>query len=238
MGASLHTCCHAVQLGKEDSGVGGLFLATQEMKFETLHTVMLGEVDISTSWGCGQGCGHPQRGYTWSVEQQDLSERLAALIGELFCLQDLNSDGVLDENELVVLNENIAMLHYGQDVDKAAVKKKYKTLFRKELDADGHPVPVAIFRRYVQQVLHDLDPDPAAQEMILEQFIIEARTAREIFWNVTDTAAVIQLTGRQSLTVCGIDDVREVQCRGDVPCRSVSDISMSVSTSASSCFSA
>jgi len=234
MGASLHTCCHAVQLAEGGSGVGGLLLATQEVKFDALHTVMLGEVDISTSCGCG----HPQRGYTWSLEQQDLSERLAALISELFCLQDLNSDGVLDENELVVLNENIAMLHYGQDVDKAAVKKKYKALFRKELDADGRPVPMAIFRRYVQRVLNELDPDPAAQEMILEQFIIEARTAREIFWNVTDTAAVIKLTGRQTLTVCGIDDVREVQCRGDAPCRSVSDISRSVSTSASSCFSA
>lgn len=42
----------------------------------------------------------------------------AALIAELFSLQDLNSDGFLDEEELVKLNEKIAMLHYGRDIDR------------------------------------------------------------------------------------------------------------------------
>jgi len=67
--------------------------------------------------------------------------------GDLFCIQDLYSDGFLDEVELVKLNEHIAILHYGEDVDRAAIKRKYSTLFREQLDADGQPVPLAIFRR-------------------------------------------------------------------------------------------
>jgi len=229
MGASLYGCCNAAQLVEGGSGKGGLLLAAEEMKFDAIRALILGEVDIASSCGCGL----QQRVRTGPLDPLDPMERLEPLIGELFCLQDLNSDGLLDESELVILNQNIAVLHYGQDVDIVAVKRKYQNVFREHLDADGRPVPVAIFSRYLLQVLHEFDPDPAAQEMILEQFIIEARTAREIFWNVTDTAAVIKLTGRQVLTVCGIDGVREVQCSGDV-LRSVSGISKSVSE----CFSA
>jgi len=216
MGASLHGCCDAALVGK-GSGMGGLLLAAEELEFDDLHALMLGEVHIATSCDCR----HPQRVRSEPLVPLYPSEGLEALIRELFCLQDLNSDGVLDENELVILNQKIAVLHYGQDVDVAAVKEKYQNVFREHLDADGRPVPVAIFRRYVLQVLNELDPDPVAQDMILEQFIIEARTAREIFPNFTDTAAVIKLTSRQVLTVSGADGVREVQCSP----RKVSDMS-------------
>lgn len=36
-------------------------------------------------------------------------------------------------------------------------------------------MPVAIFRAYVLHMLQQLDADPAAQVMILEQFIAEAK---------------------------------------------------------------
>lgn len=35
------------------------------------------------------------------------------------------------------------------------------------------PLRYQIFRRYVVQVLNGIDPDPAAQEMMLEQFVAE-----------------------------------------------------------------
>merc|ERR1712066_622169 len=121
-----------------------------------------------------------------------LKRRLEELVAELFALQDLNSDGVLQEKELVQLNVKIAMLHYGKDVDTEPVKNKYHHLFRERLDSEGRPVPVATFRNYVLQVLEELDPDLAAQEMILEQFIEEARSARDVFhcksfWSASDS---------------------------------------------------
>merc|ERR1719499_1332019 len=73
------------------------------------------------------------------------------------------------------------MLHYGTDTDVLAVKAKYKQLFREKLDPTGRPVSFSVFRRYVAQVLHALDPDPLAQEMIVEQFAAEARSARAVF---------------------------------------------------------
>lgn len=99
----------------------------------------------------------------------------------LFSLHDLNGNGVLEESELVQLNSKVAMLHYGKDADLVAVKEKYRALFRDKLDPDGKPASYAVFRRYVLQVLDRLDPDPLAQEMIVEQFAAEARSARAVF---------------------------------------------------------
>eukprot|EP00408_Alexandrium_pacificum_P040266 CAMPEP_0171270588 /NCGR_PEP_ID=MMETSP0790-20130122/60787_1 /TAXON_ID=2925 /ORGANISM="Alexandrium catenella, Strain OF101" /LENGTH=447 /DNA_ID=CAMNT_0011739431 /DNA_START=9 /DNA_END=1350 /DNA_ORIENTATION=+ len=99
----------------------------------------------------------------------------------LFNLHDLNSNGFLEEDELVQLNSKVAMLHHGKDTDVAAVKAKYRALFREKLDPDGQPVLYAVFRKYVLQVLDGLDPDPLAQEMIVEQFAAEARSARAVF---------------------------------------------------------
>jgi len=109
-------------------------------------------------------------------------DRLETRLQKLFGLQDLHGDGRLDEEELAKLNEKLAILHYGRGVDREAIKAKYRTLFRNRLDPNGTPVPYATFRRYVLQVLNEMDPnDVGAQEMILDQFICEATSARELF---------------------------------------------------------
>jgi len=42
---------------------------------------------------------------------------LEGLLHQLFALQDLDKNGMLEEQELVLLNRNIAFAHYGPDVD-------------------------------------------------------------------------------------------------------------------------
>lgn len=106
---------------------------------------------------------------------------LEARIRELFRLHDLNGNGTLEEDELVQLNAKVALLHYGHDVDMQAVKDKYRKLFREKLDSDGRAVSFAVFRRYLLEVLDGVDSDPSAQEMIAEQFTIEAQAARQVF---------------------------------------------------------
>mmetsp|Transcript_32787 Transcript_32787/g.59947 ORF Transcript_32787/g.59947 Transcript_32787/m.59947 type:complete len:425 (-) Transcript_32787:105-1379(-) len=106
---------------------------------------------------------------------------LEALTEQLFGLHDLNANGVLEEDELIKLNEKIAMLHYGKGIDKKAIREKYSDLFRKKLDKGGRPVPYETFRDYMVKVLTEIDRDPAAQEMILEQWIAEAECARTVF---------------------------------------------------------
>mmetsp|Transcript_46098 Transcript_46098/g.148095 ORF Transcript_46098/g.148095 Transcript_46098/m.148095 type:complete len:294 (+) Transcript_46098:34-915(+) len=102
-------------------------------------------------------------------------------IRELFRLHDLNGNGTLEEDELVQLNAKVALLHYGHDVDLTVVKEKYRRLFREKLNREGSSVSFAVFRRYLLQVLDSLDPDPTAQEMIAEQFALEAQAARAVF---------------------------------------------------------
>merc|ERR1719401_1218303 len=97
---------------------------------------------------------------------QDLND----MIEKLFNLQDLNENGVLEESELIQLNKKVAMLHYGKDVDKEEVRAKYQELFRSKLDPSGQPVPVEKFRQYILDVLRAVDPDPNAQQMIVEQW--------------------------------------------------------------------
>jgi hypothetical protein len=99
--------------------------------------------------------------------------KLEALIRQLFNAQDLNSDGVLEEAELAQLNEKIARLRYGTASNAVAMRTKGRAIFRDRLDAFGRPVPYPTFRKYVLEILRDLDPDEAAQEMILQQFITE-----------------------------------------------------------------
>eukprot|EP00438_Fugacium_kawagutii_P017785 Skav205868 [mRNA] locus=scaffold766:185237:186466:+ [translate_table: standard] len=110
---------------------------------------------------------------------------VGSLLEELFNLQDLNSNGLLEESELIELNEIIAVLHYGTDFDRGLLQKKYRKLFRllectwivesaQKLDSALH---TQIFEDFLADgffshaVLSDYDPDTAAQEMILEQFI-------------------------------------------------------------------
>lgn len=108
-------------------------------------------------------------------------QRIEDLTRELFSLHDLNGNGMLEEAELITLNLQIAMLHHGKETDTAAVRAKYSELFRAKLDPEGRPVPYEIFRQYAAEVLDGLDNDPEAQEMILEQFVAEARSGREAF---------------------------------------------------------
>mmetsp|Transcript_59853 Transcript_59853/g.106419 ORF Transcript_59853/g.106419 Transcript_59853/m.106419 type:complete len:294 (+) Transcript_59853:94-975(+) len=103
------------------------------------------------------------------------------LLQELFDAHDLNKNGLLEEAELIQLNKKIAVLHHGKDVDLNEVKDRYQALFRKGLSASGDPVPFSSFRKYVLSVLEEADPDLDAQEMVLEQWLAEARSARMMF---------------------------------------------------------
>lgn len=109
-----------------------------------------------------------------------LDSRVDSLVQELFRLHDLNSNGLLEEVELIKLNKKIARLHRGT-VDKDAVTLKYTTLFRTKLDSEGRAVPYATFRSYILDVLNDVEADEPGQEMILEQFILEAEAGRAAF---------------------------------------------------------
>jgi len=109
------------------------------------------------------------------------AQGLEKMLRELFQLHDLNGDGVLEEDELVQLNAKVAMLNLGTSVDTRPVKEKYRTVFREELNSDGEPVPYLGFRKYMLEVLDSTDPDPAAQELILEQQVEVARSARGAF---------------------------------------------------------
>lgn len=103
------------------------------------------------------------------------------MLQELFRLHDLNGDGTVTETELVKLNQKIAQMHHGKDCDKDAVRQKFSAIFRRNLDANGRPVGYASFREHTVKMLRDFDPSQPAQEMILEQFITEARLARAAF---------------------------------------------------------
>jgi len=99
-------------------------------------------------------------------------------IDVLFRVQDLNENGVLEEEELVQLNTKVAMLHHGKDINKDEVRAKYQDLFRKELNPSGEPVYLETFREYIHGVLRGIDPDHEAQVMILEQWVVEAALGR------------------------------------------------------------
>jgi hypothetical protein len=199
--------CTAVELREEmdDVVMSRLLLGDRDVQVETLGRLLQGEFDFSEDYDVMKLCKNTQPVDVQYMESAEnyikLKRRLEELVLELFALQDLNSDGVLQEKELVQLNVKIAMLHYGKDVDTESVKNKYHNLFRERLDSEGRPVPVATFRNYVFQVLKELDPDLAAQEMILEQFIEEARSARGVFhcksfWSGSDSPVAIKTPGR------------------------------------------
>jgi len=109
---------------------------------------------------------------------------LEVAVQELFEKQDLNGDGVLDEAELIKLNQKIAMLHFGKDSSEArkdVIEDKYMKLFREKLDSRGESVVYPLFREYILERLDAIDPDPRAQIMIVEQWIAEAESGREVF---------------------------------------------------------
>mmetsp|Transcript_107179 Transcript_107179/g.149399 ORF Transcript_107179/g.149399 Transcript_107179/m.149399 type:complete len:161 (+) Transcript_107179:60-542(+) len=111
------------------------------------------------------------------------SERSEEMMQELFRLHDLNSNGVLEEVELLKLNEKIALLHGRTDAECACVRKRFSKIFRAELDPHGQPVTYARFRRYMFRMLDATDPDEPTQAMILDQFIAEADLAISAYPN-------------------------------------------------------
>jgi hypothetical protein len=137
--------------------------------------------------------GHGVGGRLWI---EVTAQRLEDLTRQLFQLHDLKGDGVLEEEELVQLNEKIHVLHHGPDADLSDVRTKYRELFREQLDPNGKPVPYETFRRYTRGMLDGLDPDPESQELILEQFIEEARSGRRAF-------AIPALSRESDLAVAG-----------------------------------
>lgn len=126
-------------------------------------------------WYLCLGCQQQQ------VAQFSDREQLEEMLQELFRLHDLNGNGVLEEDELVQLNSKVAMLHHGKEADLVATKEKFRKLFREKLDPRGRPVSFFTFYQYVKQVLDGSDRSLPAQEMILEQFVAEARSARAVF---------------------------------------------------------
>jgi hypothetical protein len=116
-----------------------------------------------------------------SYSSPDPEVEIELLLKELFRLHDLNRDGLLEELELIQLNKKIAMLHHGEDVDKKEVAERFHTLFRSKLDPLGRPVSFPVFRDYMKGVLREIDRNPIAQNMILEQFIAEADSAQKLF---------------------------------------------------------
>lgn len=149
--------------------------------------------------------GRKRSGSMASNDQAEAEAKLVPLMKELFDLQDLNKNGVLEELELIKLNEKIAMLHYGKDTDRSAVKQQYKDLFRSKLDPNGEPVPFDRFQVYMQEMLDDMDKDRLAQELIMEQFIAEANSGRlafhcPSFYSVTDTPFRSKIEGMEMAT--------------------------------------
>lgn len=133
------------------------------------------------------GCGEVDRRSAATRQQRrpiipTAEAEIQELLHELFRLHDLKSNGVLEEDELIKINEKVALLHYGKEgTDKAAIREKYQTIFREHLDAQGRPVPFEVFRNYMQGVVSALDPSLDAQLMMLEQFVAEAQSGREAF---------------------------------------------------------
>mmetsp|Transcript_64969 Transcript_64969/g.171913 ORF Transcript_64969/g.171913 Transcript_64969/m.171913 type:complete len:142 (-) Transcript_64969:643-1068(-) len=111
----------------------------------------------------------------FDVSQFDKTDEL---VEELFSLHDISHDGTLSEDGLIRLNEKIAMLHCGGDVDQGAVTAKYRKIFRRHLDPDGKPVAFPMFHSYMLAQLGQLDKDSVAHEMIMESLISEARLGR------------------------------------------------------------
>ena len=147
----------------------------------------------------------PPRGY---VQQQDRrNQRLEELMQELFRLHDLNRNGVLEENELVQLNTKIKLLHHGHSADRQAVKDEYRALFREHLDPEGRPVCYQVFRRYMFHVLDNLDKQPAAQEMILEHFLEEAKCAHAVF-HLPSFASASDMALLSQLSVSSLAELR------------------------------
>mmetsp|Transcript_13567 Transcript_13567/g.38568 ORF Transcript_13567/g.38568 Transcript_13567/m.38568 type:complete len:272 (-) Transcript_13567:146-961(-) len=139
------------------------------------------ELEVLPALGSG---GLPRGGRARTRSPEWLGDhelRMRELVGELFQLHDLDGDGALQEAELIRLNEQIALLHHGDDADLGSVRKRYRELFRSCLSANGEPASCEAFSDYTRKVLDAMDTDPVAQELILEQWSLEAQACRQLF---------------------------------------------------------
>lgn len=158
------------------------------------------------------------------VEDMARSLGLEKAVQELFRLHDLNANGVLELDELVQLNARVAVLHGRASAsDLADVRKKYQALFLEKLDPDGNPVPYSVFRRYVLRVLDGLDPDPPAQEMIVEQLGQEARSARAAIAQEAGLALSGAAAAPESGSACSCSPHKETLGLGGMACKSLED---------------
>lgn len=149
---------------------------SQEADLQKLAEVCgLKECSCSPSFLC---CTFPSSSSSAQSRRSQENGQIASSLEELFLAHDLNNDGLLGEDELIEMNCIIARLHHGDNADLKDVRAKYKELFRTHLDPSGCPVPLNIFCAYMQRVLHGLDKDVAAQEMILDHFVAEVQSAR------------------------------------------------------------
>eukprot|EP00913_Durusdinium_trenchii_P021155 g19878.t1 len=144
-------------------------------------TKLLGTPPVQTPKGI-TGYAPPSGPSRTESAKTKAQEQVQQLLRKLFDLHDLKANGVLEEEELIKMNEKVALLHYGKEkTDKNAIREKFRGVFREQLDPEGRPVPFTVFRDYMQGVLNGVDADPSAQVMMVEQFIAEAETARQAF---------------------------------------------------------
>lgn len=189
--------CTGTSVGRYEKGQLGTVEGVEEYQLKVIlegaqDAIMIGKACVEHADGIEWELREGSEGRSSSANGRQRSARqkpptavardpnLEELLQELFKLHDLNGNGVLEEQELVKLNEKIAMLHLGSDTDKKPVREKYAALFR-ELDPFGEPVVYPIYREYMLRYVETIDPDPRAQVMILEQFVEEAKSGRQAF---------------------------------------------------------
>ncbi|CAK9018395.1 unnamed protein product [Durusdinium trenchii] len=167
----------------ERSAVEQDALTLQQLREAQSHvaTKLLGTPPVQTPKGI-TGYAPPSGPSRTESAKTKAQEQVQQLLRKLFDLHDLKANGVLEEEELIKMNEKVALLHYGKEkTDKNAIREKFRGVFREQLDPEGRPVPFTVFRDYMQGVLNGVDADPSAQVMMVEQFIAEAETARQAF---------------------------------------------------------
>lgn len=84
-----------------------------------------------SSASCQEMCAQRQHGRVIQ-RSQALAHRHEGLARQLFDLQDLDGNGLLDEHELIALNEAIAFLHHGSgfDMHKVSVAPRSRAFDR------------------------------------------------------------------------------------------------------------
>jgi len=154
----------------------GLPVVFEKLGFEKLRLPGLGRCLKETPGEEVERASSRIKVETWSSVARD--PMVDSMVDELFALQDLNGDGLLEEWELIKMNQVISFLHYGSLVNPIEVQERYSRLFRKHLNANGEPAGCATFRRYLSTALQEREDDNPSQVAIVEQLIAEAQLPR------------------------------------------------------------